>query len=289
VCSSDLGTNDNNGNVRRQQIRRGSAFDLTQYYLYDGVNRLAIMTEEITPPTPAPPTNLDGCPAGTCRDYLIDQYGNRAMTGTAAAMAAPSSLGQFSTSTNRITAGTYDPAGNLTALANLAQSMSYDAVNKMTSFSDSTGSLLRTGTYVYDGQGNRVKSSSQIGSNPSKTTTYVYDAFGKIAAEYSTQAPSEGGTFYRTTDHLGSTRLVTDANQDVFQCRDFYPYGERIASGVGGRNAAPLDGCYGETDDPFKQQFTEKERDEESGLDYFRARYYASTAGRFTRTSIGKN
>jgi len=34
--------------------------------------------------------------------------------------------------------------------------------------------------------------------------------------------------------------------------------------------------------DSTKQKFTQKERDSESGLDYFGARYYASTQGRFT-------
>jgi RHS repeat-associated protein len=34
--------------------------------------------------------------------------------------------------------------------------------------------------------------------------------------------------------------------------------------------------------DNIRQQFTQKERDIETGLDYFEARYYASTQGRFT-------
>jgi len=35
-------------------------------------------------------------------------------------------------------------------------------------------------------------------------------------------------------------------------------------------------------DDCASQQFTQKERDIQTGLDYFGARYYASTQGRFT-------
>src|SRR5947209_139702 len=34
--------------------------------------------------------------------------------------------------------------------------------------------------------------------------------------------------------------------------------------------------------DGARQKFTQKERDNETGLDFFEARYYASTQGRFT-------
>src|SRR5216684_8136759 len=38
---------------------------------------------------------------------------------------------------------------------------------------------------------------------------------------------------------------------------------------------------FGSTDG-LRQEFTQKERDIETGLDYFLARYYSSTQGRFT-------
>jgi RHS repeat-associated protein len=59
---------------------------------------------------------------------------------------------------------------------------------------------------------------------------------------------------------------------------DFIPFGEEIQQGVGGRTAGLN---YGTSDD-IKQKFTSKERDVESGLDYFEARYYSSAQGRFT-------
>ncbi len=46
---------------------------------------------------------------------------------------------------------------------------------------------------------------------------------------------------------------------------------------MGGRTTA-----QGYTGDNVRQKFTSKERDIETGLDYFGARYYASTQGRFT-------
>src|SRR4029078_2616601 len=59
---------------------------------------------------------------------------------------------------------------------------------------------------------------------------------------------------------------------------DYLPFGEEISSGAGGRTSAM--GYV--TGDGVRQKFTSKERDSETGLDYFGARYYASIQGRFT-------
>jgi len=58
------------------------------------------------------------------------------------------------------------------------------------------------------------------------------------------------------------------------------PFGEEIFAGTGGRT--PAQG-YTASDD-VRQKFTSKERDNETGLDYFGARYYSSTQGRFSGT-----
>ena len=55
------------------------------------------------------------------------------------------------------------------------------------------------------------------------------------------------------------------------------PFGEELFAGTGGRTAA-----QGYVGDSVRQKFTQKERDNETGLDYFGARYYESTQGRFT-------
>ena len=57
---------------------------------------------------------------------------------------------------------------------------------------------------------------------------------------------------------------------------DYLPFGEELTT-QGGRT--PGLGYGGDT---TRQKFTQKERDNETGLDYFGARYYASTQGRFT-------
>lgn len=118
-------------------------------------------------------------------------------------------------------------------------------------------------------------------------TTYVYDAFGKLAAEYSTE--TQGTSFirkFRTTDHLGSTRLITldgpsgPTVDPAGGCRDFFPFGERIPGEMTGVRS---DDCYKELDQ-IAQQFTGMERDAESDLDYFLARYASSSLGRFMST-----
>jgi RHS repeat-associated protein len=83
-------------------------------------------------------------------------------------------------------------------------------------------------------------------------------------------------------DHLGSTRLVTDGSGAVYDRRDFYPFGEQIpAQSTTSRDSGSIAG-YNNADLASGHLFTGKERDEESKLDYFGARYYASAVGRFT-------
>lgn len=273
---------------------------MTQTYTYDNVNRITSATE-----------------GGWSRSYHYDAFGNRAMQGSLPVPAlAPlcvlhnvagcSTAAQdvadrpaYDANTNRFNAdwAQYDNAGNViwykdpVGTAARQWSAAYDAVNKQTLFCDGgvapCTSGTATGGYSYDGDGNRVKKT--VGS---VTTTYVYDAFGKLTQEYSSQAPSGGAqTLFRTLDHLGSTRLVTDVNGDVVSRRDFFPFGEEIpANSSYGNRQLVVDGQASTTynaSTAFTQKFTAKERDEESELDYFLARYYASTLGRFNSVDPG--
>jgi RHS repeat-associated protein len=107
----------------------------------------------------------------------------------------------------------------------------------------------------------------------------VYDAMGSLAAEYMTGAPAASGTQYLAADHLGSTRMVTGgpgspSSQTAF--RDYLPFGYEIPATIDGRGSS-----YSETDNP-RQKFTGKERDAETGLDFFGARYFSAAQGRFT-------
>ena len=81
------------------------------------------------------------------------------------------------------------------------------------------------------------------------------------------------------TDQLGTPRMIFDQSGSLANTvrHDYLPFGEDLA-GVGGRSSglgyAGADGA--------RQHFTGYERDNESGLDYAHARYYANMQGRFT-------
>src|SRR2546430_1709175 len=60
---------------------------------------------------------------------------------------------------------------------------------------------------------------------------------------------------------------------------DYLPFGEELFAGTGGRTAAQ---GYSASDN-VRQKFTQKERDNETNLDWFGpGRYYSRTQGRFT-------
>ena len=69
---------------------------------------------------------------------------------------------------------------------------------------------------------------------------------------------------------------MTDPVGNVVSRHDFLPFGEELVSST---LRTPALG-YGTADD-VRQRFTGKERDSESGLDYFGARYYGSSMGRW--------
>jgi RHS repeat-associated protein len=134
--------------------------------------------------------------------------------------------------------------------------------------------------YTYDGDGNRVKK-----SNGSTGTLYWYmspgivaesDLSGNLTSEYAffdgehvarRDGPNgSGGVFYYFSDHLKTTDIVTDAQGNIKNESDFYPWGGELQFA---------------NSDSNHYKFTGKERDTETGLDYFGARYYSNGLGRF--------
>jgi RHS repeat-associated protein len=87
-------------------------------------------------------------------------------------------------------------------------------------------------------------------------------------------------------DHLGTPRMILDewGNLAAMKRHDYLPFGEELLAPTGGRSAAQ---GYA-SGDGIRQQFTQKEREVETGLDYFEARYYSPIQGRFTSSDPGK-
>jgi RHS repeat-associated protein len=257
-------SHDNNGNVLSQTITvptigTTQGFTATQTYGYDALNRLSSLTET----------------GGLSQGYSYDRYGNRAVTAGYVASAAltPQSLSAFNAKTNQIAASSYDVAGNQQVDA-ASRTFSYDAENHQRSFNN--GAAL----YSYDGDGRRAKKVTASG-----TTIYVYDARGQMVVEYSNATPGNvdtDGTSYLTSDTLGTPRVITGSGGQVKARHDYLPFGEEISINTDGRSSQQ-GYVYGSGSfDNLRQKFTGKERDGETGLDYFGARYYASTQGRFT-------
>ncbi|HEY6333975.1 MAG TPA: RHS repeat-associated core domain-containing protein, partial [Blastocatellia bacterium] len=267
----------NNGNVLGETLTVGSN-TWAQTYSYDNLNRLATAAEtySTSPSSSSPPAQT------WSRGFNYDAMGNMWVnpaqsSGIGIAPATPQAFSAFTPSTNRLAGGGYDQAGNLTTDL-VGNSYTYDAENKQTSctvMNETTGAST-SATYTYDGDGQRI--TKNVGGT---VTMFVYNADGALVAEYGGPALTDSGTSYLTTDQLGSTRLVTDANQNVRR-HDFLPYGEEINTTAalmttGRSNVAGYVGS-----DDLRQRFTSKERDPESDLDYYGLRYCSSVEGRFT-------
>ena len=113
----------------------------------------------------------------------------------------------------------------------------------------------------------------------------VPDAWSRVV-EIQAFGTSAGGekVQWLVPDHLGTPRIILDQTGDLTNVKrhDYLPFGEELFAGTGGRTVA-----HGYSGDGVRQHFTSKERDRETGLDYFIARYYSSNQGRFTSFDPG--
>ena len=129
-------------------------------------------------------------------------------------------------------------------------------------------------TYYYTAEGQRAEKAGAttvdtvyFGGQPiarlsgGAWTDLVYGSGGLLLEVPGTQT---GSPAYRMTDHLGSLVGTLSSAGAVLSTQDVAPFGEIFA---------------GSSSDPFT--FTGKERDQESGNDYFGARYFGSSMGRF--------
>jgi RHS repeat-associated protein len=179
-------------------------------------------------------------------------------------------LSAFASANNQLSILQYDAAGNVTN-DGLGNTPTYDAENRI--------STDQGYTYGYDASGFRVvKYSGSVGTmywpDASGNALSETDLSGNITAEYMFSNGSRvaridrpsGTIHFYFSDNLGSSNAITDTLGNPQQHYYYYPYGG-LQSSTGS--------------DPNHYLFTGKERDSESGLDNFGARYYTSNIGRF--------
>jgi RHS repeat-associated protein len=256
----------NNGNIRSQKISIGAA-SLTQSYGYDSRNRLQTASE----------VGLVGHPNWS-QTYGYDRFGNRAVTAGVVPdpVQTPNAPGDFNKQTNRFSLTysaqvAYDPAGNLTRDAR-NWSLTYDAESRQTSLTTPAGAT----TYSYDGEGRRIRR-----TGPGTSTLFIYDGMGRLIADEG--GPGPHLTTFTTPDAFGTPRLITRLDGSVGARLDYFPFGEAIPTTFGGRS--DIEGFGADTG--LRQKFTGKERDTESGFDYFGMRYGSAAQGRFTGADPG--
>jgi RHS repeat-associated protein len=229
----------------------------TQNFTYDTLRRLSTAQSQAT----------SGADCWGQSFPAYDRWGNKP-TDTVTKCTAPALSVTIASASNRITSTgfAYDTAGDLTN--ENGPTYTWNAEEQITAAAGVT--------YSYDGDGLRVKKSNGkmywrsigiaalaetdlAGNNP---VEFIYFAGQRVALR-----DSAGGVYYIFADHLGSTRIVTDATGTVCRDLDYFPFGgEKITL-----NTCAL----------LSSKFATYERDPETGLDYAIFRYYNSRLGRF--------
>jgi RHS repeat-associated protein len=103
---------------------------------------------------------------------------------------------------------------------------------------------------------------------------------GALAATYDYNN-GKGGLHYSLSDPLGTRRVQVSVLGLVEENCTSLPFGNDINNPATADCTIPT-GAPSTADDATEHHFTQKERDTESGNDYFFARYYTSAMGRFT-------
>ncbi len=240
----------------------------SQQFTYDQLNRL--LTAETTSTYATSPAHCWG------EAYVYDnststpgEFGNLTNINVASTSyngCTQESLSVVASATNQITSFSYDASGNVLN----------DTHNSYVWNAESEIKTAAGVNYTYDGDGNRIqKSNGKIYWYGAGTEILdESDSAGNITDEYvffggkriAHRVVSGNAIFYYGEDFLGSSRQIYTSTSTVCYDADFYPFGgERIVTNSCAQN----------------YKFEGKERDSESGLDNFGARYDSSSMGRF--------
>ncbi len=172
-------------------------------------------------------------------------------------------------------AGTYTIAGRFQGIDTAGTTSDVTILHNATSiFSSNVSGYGNQATFSVTrtvAAGDTIDFQVGYGSN----NTYYSDSTGLAA----TITPQSGANLqWLVADQIGTPRMIADRTGSLAGIRrhDYLPFGEEVSAGVGGRAIG-----QGYVGDGVRQKFTQKERDAETGLHYFGARYYSSVQGRF--------
>jgi RHS repeat-associated protein len=194
--------------------------------------------------------------------------------------------------------GTYDhdPSGNVTRMPHLP-AIRWDVENQMHEVERGGGRVY----FTYDGDGRRIRKVHEhngatveervyIGAFEryrkragntlllERETLHVSDEERRIAIvetrthDHDTNAPGSPVVRYQLGNHLGSAVLEVDDDGAVVTYEEYHPYGTTSYSAARSVAEGSLK----------RYRYSGKERDEETGLYYYGARYYAPWLGRWT-------
>lgn len=287
-CSFSASSLGNNGNVYQVWNNRNNTRNDT--YTYDSLNRIASAQSNGTGSTSWGDT------------YVIDAWGNLTNINPISGKTFGQNFQDAPASVqNQLSNYCNDSAGNLVLNTPCPQppgtaftpTYYYDAENRLVWTAgyryvyDGNGQRVEkcqaatvttacptrgtTGTLYWRGTGSNTLAETDLGGNDQEE--YLFFNGQRIARRDVSSTGVTVGLHYYFSDQLGSHAVVetvttsgtTSCDQDI----DYYPYGgveEDYCSGSGVMQ---------------NYKFTGKERDTESNLDYFGARHYASTIGRF--------
>lgn len=246
-----------------------STTDYTQYYAYDPMGNMLTLKHNST---------VTG--ASFNRDFNYDTITNNNLL---------SSIDVWGTNY----AFTYDYCGNQT-LQNMDSHMLWDYADRMYSFYIQAGTSepSQYAQYCYDSSGHRIMKIVRLSGGAYRVRIYInntfeeyyeYDSTGvfqgyqdeimitdnqsKIASKLIGTSYSGDimGVKYIYADHLGSSNVQCNGSGALISREEYYPFGETSF------------GSYAKK----RYRFCGKEKDEESGLYYYGARYYLSWTCRF--------
>ncbi|GIX46751.1 MAG: hypothetical protein KatS3mg131_0962 [Candidatus Tectimicrobiota bacterium] len=209
----------------------------------------------------------------------------------------------------------HDAHGNMTNMPHLPL-MRWDFKDQLQA---TARQVVNNGTpettwYVYDAAGQRVRKVTERQAGPGQTPTRLQERIYLSGFEIYREYVGDGQTVtlaretlhlmddqqrialvetrthgsdpspqqlirYQLGNHLGSASLELDDQAQIISYEEYYPYGSTSYQAV-----------RSQTETPKRYRYTGKERDEESGLYYHGARYYAAWLGRWISADpVGTN